>query len=104
MAKPRRAARTDRRRAARVHAELVQDLERLAALRPGGSAEHPRDVESPAQVDVIATASLCPLCEGPLQLESHDAPAAGRRAATVRCTSCGTRRTVHFRLTRATLQ
>jgi len=96
--------RTARRAAAREHEEMVRDLERLAALAPGGSAERAREIESPAQVDVIATATRCPVCDGPLLLEEHAAAPGGRRTAHVRCTACGRRRALHFRLAPPRLQ
>ncbi len=101
MGKRKPSPRGDRRRRARVHEDLVRDLERLAQLAPGGTPARPIDVESPAQVDVIAETTACPLCEGALQLVEHAAEThdgVRLRAAHVRCTQCGVARVVYFRL------
>ncbi len=93
--------RSDRRAQTRVHAKLVRDRERLARLAPGGSPERPIAIVSPAQVDVMAAARPCPLCDGPLRLEAHVASTSGglrRRVAHVVCTACGSRRAVYFEL------
>lgn len=106
MGKRKPTARGDRRRRARVHEELVRDLERLAELAPGGTPGRPLDVESPAQVDVIAEATACPLCRGALQLVEHAAEThdgVRLRAAHVRCTQCAVARVLYFRLAGALL-
>ena len=85
----------------RAHAKLVREQERLAGLRPGGTPERPLAVESPAQVDVIAGAAPCPLCDGPLRLDEHAAETVDGvrlRVARVICTSCGVARRLWFRL------
>jgi hypothetical protein len=86
---------------ARTHAKIVRDLERLARLAPGGSAERPIVIVSSAQVEVMAGAQPCPLCRGPLRVEEHVALTQGGarlRAARVACTACGSRRTLYFAL------
>ena len=93
--------RRSRRAREREHASLVRDLDRLWTLAPGGTAERPIAIESPAQVEPIAAATPCPLCGDGLTLESHDARvAAGERlrVARLRCPTCGVRRALHFRL------
>jgi len=93
--------RATRRKRGRAHAKLVRDLERLARLRPGGAPDRPLDVDSPAQVEVIATTSPCPLCEGTLRLVEHAADTLDGvrlRLARLVCTACGTARTRYFRL------
>ena len=93
--------RADRRARTRAHAKLVRDRDRLARLEPGGSPERPIAIVSPAQVDVMAAARPCPLCDGPLRLEAHVASTSGglrRRVAHVACTACGTRREIYFAL------
>ena len=101
MAEKRRTPRGERRARARAQEELIHDLEELARRAPGGAADRPILVSSPAQVDVIATSVPCPLCEGALQLEEHAAEVVdgeSRRIARLRCTSCGVRRAQYFRL------
>jgi hypothetical protein len=90
-----------RRERARVHERLVRDLERLARLAPGGAPDRPRPIVSPAQVEVIATAAPCPLCEGVLRLDQHASEThdgVRLRVARVACTTCGVRRDLWFRL------
>src|SRR5262249_26798394 len=93
--------RAGRRARAREHAELVRELERLARTRPGGAPERPIEVASPAQVDPMADATPCPLCEAGLRLEEHRAETVRGvrlRVAAMRCTRCGVRRALYFRL------
>ena len=90
-----------RRTRARAHEKLVRDLDELARLEPGGSPERPIEITSPAQVEVMALARPCPLCKGSLRLEEHAAAVlegVSLRIARMTCTSCGTRRALHFRL------
>ena len=99
-------ARTLRRARGRAAEKLARDRERLAQLEPGGAADRPIDVASPAQVDVIAEARPCPLCEGPLRLREHAAVTVDGvrlRAAHVACTACGIRRQMYFRLSEPSL-
>jgi hypothetical protein len=99
-------ARTQRRARDRAHAKLARDRDRLARLEPGGAAERPLDVVSPAQVDVMAEARPCPLCAGALRLDQHAAATIGGvrlRVAHVACTACGVRRQLYFRLTEPSL-
>jgi hypothetical protein len=93
--------RTLRRARGRMQEKLVRDLERLARLEPGGAADRPIDVASPAQVDVMAEARPCPLCQGSLRLIEHAAATVDGvrlRVAHLACTACGVRRHVYFRL------
>jgi hypothetical protein len=90
---------TPRRLASREH---VRDLERLAALEPGGTPDHPIEVDTPAVIDVMAEQKPCPLCEGALRLLEHAAETIDGerlRVAHVTCTSCGIPREIYFRLT-----
>jgi hypothetical protein len=90
-----------RRARAREEQELARDQERLARLQPGGTPERPVSIESPAQVDVIASATPCPLCRGTLRLVEHAAETvAGVRLRVARlvCTGCRTPRALYFRL------
>ncbi len=96
--------RRSRRIRARAHAKLVRDQERLARLQPGGEPERPLEVDSPAQVDVIAGATPCPLCGGTLRLTEHAAETVGAvrlRVARLVCTACRTPRAIWFRLLEA---
>jgi hypothetical protein len=95
---PPRAARRAR---AREHEALVREIEQLASREPGGSPGRPLGIDSPAQVEVIALSRACPLCQGTFALEAHDAvteEGARLRVARVRCTACGVRRALYFRL------
>jgi hypothetical protein len=90
-----------RRARSRTHATLVRDLERLAQLAPGGSPGRPIDIASPAQLEPIALATACPLCNGSLRLEEHVAETVDGvrlRVAAVNCVQCGVRRRLYFRL------
>ena len=101
MGKRKPSARTVRRAQGRLHAGLVDDLERLARLAPGGAPDRPIEIEAPTQVEPIAEATACPLCEATLHVDRHAAEThAGRRlrVAHVRCTSCGVERAFYFRL------
>ena len=101
MAGKPKTPRGERRARARAHEEMVQDLDRLAKLKPGGAPAYPLVVASSAQVDVIAGAAPCPLCEGTQHLEEHAAETIDGewlRVARLRCTVCGTRRELYFRV------
>lgn len=79
----------------------MRDLEKLARLEPGGGPDRPVLVESVAQVDVMATARPCPLCQGGLRLVEHAAETVDRarlRVARLTCTVCGVPRARYFRL------
>jgi hypothetical protein len=101
VTKRRPSPRGERRLRARAHEQLVRDLERLARLAPGGAPDRPRPIDSPALVDVIATATPCPLCEGVFRLDQHASETRDGvrlRVARVACTACGVRRELWFRL------
>ncbi len=90
-----------RRARGRAHESLVKDLERLARLAPGGAPDRPLDVEAPSQVEPIAEATACPLCDGPLKLDAHAAEThdgTRLRVAHLQCTNCGVARALYFRL------
>lgn len=98
--------RGERRLRARAHERLVRDLERLARREPGGAPDRPIAIDSPAVVEVRALARACPLCGGSLRLEAHTAETidgARLRVAAVACTTCGTRRSIYFRLDQPSL-
>ena len=97
VARPR--LRTGRRARERAQADLVRDLEKLARLQPGGAPERPLEIDSPARIDVMATQTPCPLCQGTLRLDAHAAETiAGRRLRVARltCTACGVARAFYF--------
>ena len=101
MGKRKPSVRTAQREGARAHEDLVRDLERLASLAPGGAPERPIVVEAPTQVESLAEAAPCPLCEGAMHLVEHAAEThdgTRLRAAHLRCTSCGVARARYFRL------
>lgn len=96
-----RSTRPERRARARAQAKLVDDLERLARLQPGGAPDRPIEIESPAQVEVIAERTPCPRCEAMLTLREHALETVEGdvlRVARLACTSCGVPRDVWFRL------
>jgi hypothetical protein len=100
MAKPRRprAARRAQQRASEKNAELGEKLFRLS---PGSAPERPRDVISAALVEAQARSERCPRCGGTLLLLEHAAVVAGAtrlREARLRCSDCGVRRSLWFRI------
>ncbi|MBA3818962.1 MAG: hypothetical protein H0X17_08735 [Deltaproteobacteria bacterium] len=97
MAK-KRPARTERRTQERAARQRVRDLEKLAALLPGGSATRPIPVDSTSVIEIRVRSLACPLCDGAYQLLEHRAPASGVRAIDVKCSQCGAPRTLWFRL------
>jgi len=101
MASRRPRSRARRRETERAGRALARDLERLAALEPGGAPERPVSVGSPAQIEVIAAHRPCPLCRGTLHVAEHAATShAGVRLRVVRarCTRCGVQRSIWFTL------
>jgi hypothetical protein len=100
MPKPKRP-RTARRERARKLAKLASDRERLFALEPGGSAERPIEVHTPSVIETRARSMPCPRCDGEHEVLEHAAVSTERgslREARLRCRSCGSRRSVWFRL------
>lgn len=103
MTKRRRAERREADRAAQKDA---RDLERLAALAPGGSPERAIEITSPAEVEVRARATPCPICQGELRVEEHTAETLSGlrlRVARVRCAVCRAPRSLYYRLASAML-
>jgi DNA repair exonuclease SbcCD ATPase subunit len=100
MAQQRRS-RAARRERERAQQQMARELERLARAEEGGLPQRPIAIDSPAVVELRAVARPCPLCGGPLRLESHTAEVIDGtrlRIAQVVCTSCGRPRAIHFRL------
>ena len=95
---PKRSDRTERRAYERSLRRVVRDREKLAALEPGGAADHPIVVTSAAVIEVRVAAMPCPQCAGEYRLVEHEAPGAGLRACHVTCRQCGVSRTLWFQI------
>jgi hypothetical protein len=93
-----RPERTERRVRERAARGLVRDRERLAALEPGGSAERPLAIDTPAVIDPRVGSMRCPQCGGEYQIKEHAAPQAGLRRVDVTCRLCHVSRSIWFRL------
>jgi predicted Zn finger-like uncharacterized protein len=93
-----RPERTERRRRERDVRRLVRDREKLVALEPGGSAERPLEVDSPAVVELRALSQRCPHCRGAYSLVDHQSAAAGLRVVSLKCRTCRAARQIWFRL------
>jgi hypothetical protein len=101
-----------KRRRAQLRAEdraaqkLARDLEKLAVLADGGSPGRAIPITSPAEVEVQARATPCPVCQGELRVEEHTAETlegARVRVARVVCAVCRRKRAIYFRLAGAAL-
>ncbi len=90
--------RVSRREAERAAKKLVQDREKLAALSPGGSPEHPIAVTSSAVIEPRVEGMPCIQCGGQYRVREHEAPASGLRRLDVSCRQCSAPRTLWFRL------
>ncbi|MCW5890724.1 MAG: hypothetical protein KIT14_09240 [bacterium] len=100
-------SRPGRRALAREEAKLARERARLAEVEPGGSPERPREVESPAQIDVIAERVECTTCGEAMRLDQHAArevDGVTLRTADLTCVACGGKRTLWFRLAGTVLQ
>lgn len=100
-------SRPKRRALQREEAKLARERACLAEVEPGGSPERPREVESPAQIDVIAERVECTACSEPMRLDQHAArevDGVTLRAAELTCVACGGRRTLWFKLAGPVLQ
>jgi predicted Zn finger-like uncharacterized protein len=93
-----RPERTERRSRERAARRLVRDRERLALLEPGGSAEHPIEVVSPAVIEVRVASLECPQCQGGYILDDHQSGGDGLRVVDVTCRLCHVSRQIWFRL------
>jgi len=81
--------------------KLAGARRKLLDLEAGGTPAHPMEVGTPAVIEPMATSIHCPACDGPFELESHEAHADGHtrlREARVRCRACGERRSLWFRV------
>ena len=103
MAKPKRS---ERRAHDRAQVKIGKDLERLWKLGPGGAPERPIAITSPAEVEVHARSTRCPICQGELRIEEHvaeTAPSGRLRVARVVCVVCRAPRAIYFQLRGAML-
>jgi len=103
MARPKRPlrARTVERRKRTADEKLVRARSKLYDLEPGGAETRPIDVSTPALVEPKARAIVCPRCDEPFDVETHEAHTDehGRlREAKLRCRTCGERRSAWFRI------
>jgi len=101
MAKKKLSARASRRELDRQTTKLARDLDRLAAIAPGGAPDRPIDLESASQVEVHAQSMPCPRCQGEVRIEDHTAATVGAdrlRIARVVCKTCRAARSIYFRL------
>jgi hypothetical protein len=90
----------------RAREKIGKDLEKLALLGPGGSPERAIPITSPAEVEVLARSTPCPVCQGEVRCEEHAAETHGAarvRVARVFCTVCRRRRAIYFQLGGAAL-
>jgi hypothetical protein len=90
--------RTERRARERDARRLVRDRERLARLSPGGSADKPIEVDSPAVIEGRVGSLRCPQCDGAYALDDHQSAGPGVRVVSVTCRDCRVSRQLWFRL------
>jgi hypothetical protein len=109
MAKKKLSPRAERRSFERAAKKLGEGRERLARLEPGGDPARPVSLDSASQVEPHALALTCLRCGSPYRLDEHAAVPVPRpsregaapeilRVAKLRCSQCGARREVWFRL------
>lgn len=106
MPRPKRPprARTVERRTRRADDKLAHSKRKLLDLTPGGTRALPLDVSSAALVEPKARSVLCPRCDEPFTLEAHEAHVSDGtrlREARLHCWICGERRSMWFRVIRA---
>jgi hypothetical protein len=95
---PKKRARTQRREAQREQAKWVESKLKLARLAPGGGATNPIPVATASVIETHARGLPCLMCDsGGTRVEEH-AAREGLRFVTVRCTRCGHRRELVFRI------
>ncbi len=74
---------------------------RLLDLEPGGTPARALEVPTPAVIEPKARSLICPRCDEPFELDSHEARADehGRlREARLKCRHCGLGRSLWFRI------
>jgi hypothetical protein len=75
----------------------IEAKDKLALLSPGGAPERAIEVASASLIEPMARASRCPRCEGDVRLDEHVVER-GLRVARVRCTACGSARSLYYRI------
>lgn len=101
MSKKKLTGRALRRDLERKTEKLSRDLDRLAALAPGGAPDRPIELASASQVEVHARSIPCARCQGEVRIEAHTAEtiSADRlRVVRVVCTMCRSQRALYFRV------
>ena len=95
-------ARTERREAARAAVKTAEARLKLAALEAGGSPARPIEVASASVVEPHASSMACAACGNPgVRIDEHVASVvdgARLRVVHVRCSRCGVKREVYFRI------
>ena len=94
--------RTLRRNLERSQDKLSGARRKLLALEPGGSPEHPIEVDSAAVIEPRAESFRCPDCDGALRCEEHAIANHESeqlvRAVTLVCRDCRARSSCTFAL------
>lgn len=93
--------RSERREQERARSKLQSAREQLFRLEPGGSAQKPLLVVSPAVVEAHAESVRCPRCDAKQDVLEHVAvtlAGARLREVRLRCRQCDSRRSMWFRI------
>ena len=94
--------RTERREQERAAEKLAEARTKLARLEPGGAPDRPIEVTSASVIEVHATSLPCLVCgERSGRIDAHDAithEGRGLRHVRLRCSRCGARRDLYFRI------
>lgn len=103
MSRPKRTPRprTLLRRQRVVSEKLVRAKNALLDLEPGGRPNHPLEVATAAVIEPKAKSVVCPRCDEPFDIESHEAHTTeqGRlREVKLRCRTCSGTRSLWFRI------
>jgi hypothetical protein len=72
--------------------QRVESLARLIGERPGGAADRPLRVESPAEIEPRVEREPCPWCAGTVRVDGHEATEHDDRLLRriiAKCTGCG---------------
>ncbi len=81
--------------------KLVRAKNALLDLEPGGRPNHPLEVATAAVIEPKAKSVVCPRCDEPFDIESHEAHTTeqGRlREVKLRCRTCSGTRSLWFRI------
>ena len=105
--------RTLLRAIARLEKKIGRDEEKAAEtllaitlLLPGGSPDRAIVVTSPAEVEVKARSTPCPVCQGEVRVDEHTAETVAGvrvRVARVTCAICRRKRAIYFCLAATTV-